>query len=169
MSSKRSQELREYFNIWQVIAMKEITIGAKIENLYVLLDFIQGELEKYGCPSGLHDQIALAAEEIFVNIALYAYCQDDPALNTQNEPLTSEVGAVTVRVDIGDEIIIEYEDSGIPFCPLIVSEPCTASSIEEREIGGMGIFIAKKMMDTINYKNVDNNNILQMIKKLKNM
>ena len=149
-------------------AMKEIVIEAKIENLDVVQDFIANELRTSSvCPVKVQTQITLAVEEIFVNIARYAYGQNawatDPPQSEQSDPATN---TLTVRVAAaGDEIIIEYEDSGTPFNPLEINDPDTTLNIEEREVGGLGIFMVKKLMDAIKYRYEDNKNILLLIKK----
>jgi len=146
--------------------MKEITVEAKLENLDKVQDFISNELKSVaGDPVKLQTQISLAAEEIFVNIARYAYGKNVSAKGSPSEQPLSEIGAVTVRVAVGKDIIIEFEDSGKPFNPLEISDPNISLSIEERRIGGLGIFLVKKLMDDIKYRYKDNKNILILIKK----
>ncbi|MDR2572033.1 MAG: ATP-binding protein [Oscillospiraceae bacterium] len=131
--------------------MKELMIEAKIEKLDVVLDFVSAELEAVDCSMKLQMQITVAVEEIFVNIAHYAY---DP-----------EEGDVMIRVTVGDEVIIEFEDSGKPYNPLEKSDPDIAASLEEREIGGLGIFMVKNIMDAVDYRYEAEKNIL-LIKKV---
>jgi anti-sigma regulatory factor (Ser/Thr protein kinase) len=126
-------------------------IEAKIEKLDVVLDFVSAELEAVDCSMKLQMQITVAVEEIFVNIAHYAY---DP-----------EEGDVMIRVTVGDEVIIEFEDSGKPYNPLEKSDPDIAASLEEREIGGLGIFMVKNIMDAVDYRYEAEKNIL-LIKKV---
>ena len=146
--------------------MKEIVVEAKIENLDIVQDFILEELKSSPCcPVNLQTQIALAVEEIFVNIARYAYGQNACVRSTKSEQPASEAGSVTVRISVNDEIIIEYEDYGMPFNPLERVDPDISLSLEERGIGGLGIYMVKKVMDAIKYRYEDNKNILVMIKK----
>jgi anti-sigma regulatory factor (Ser/Thr protein kinase) len=130
--------------------LKELVIDARVENLDAVLDFVTAQLEAAGCPVKLQTQIAIAVEEIFVNIAHYAYSQ--------------EAGGAAIRVAVGDEVVIEFEDNGKPFNPLLKDDPDIGVTAEEREIGGLGIFMVKKIMDTVDYRYEDGKNVL-VIKK----
>lgn len=130
--------------------MKELFVDAVIDNLEVVMDFVNSELETYDCNMKVQTQIDIAIEEIFVNISSYAY--------------NPEVGAVTIRVAVGNEITIEFEDKGKPYNPIEKIDPDVTKSIEERDVGGLGIFMVKKIMDSIEYKNVENKNILTIRK-----
>ena len=99
--------------------------------------------------------ICVAIEEVFVNVANYAYQNKD--------------GYVTLHIAFNEEnreIRFRMADKGIPFDPLKKSDPDITLSAEEREVGGLGIFIAKKTMDSINYVYENGENILTMIKKI---
>ena len=130
--------------------MKELFIEAKVENLEAVLDFVNGEIKKSKCSAKLLNQIDIAVEEIFVNIANYAY-----------EP--GEGGAV-IRVTAADEVVIEFEDKGKPYNPLEKNSPDITANAEERDVGGLGVFMVKKIMDAVEYRHEDNKNIL-IIKK----
>lgn len=130
--------------------MKEFLIEAQIENLDTVLDFVNLELEAINCPMKLQNQLAIAMEEIFVNIAHYAYNQ--------------QTGHVVIRITVGSEIIIEFEDSGTPYNPLEKIDPDITLSLEERKIGGLGIFMVKKMMDVVEYRHEGEKNILTIRK-----
>lgn len=132
--------------------MKEFLIDAKIENLDVVQSFIEEELEAAECPLKLMTQISIAVEEIFVNIAHYAYCP--------------EVGGVVIRIRVGDDITIEFEDKGKPFNPLENDDPDITVGAEEREIGGLGFFMVKNIMDNVDYKHESGKNILTISKKM---
>ena len=100
-------------------------------------------------------QIDVAVEEIFVNIASYAYA-----------PLT---GIAKVRVEISDDpatAVITFIDRGTPYDPLAKKDPDIHASADERSIGGLGIFMTKKMMDEVKYEYRDGENILVLKKKL---
>ena len=100
-------------------------------------------------------QIEIAVEEIFVNIVHYAY--------------NPQVGKATVRCEVTDnpmQVIIQFLDSGVPFDPMAKEDADITLSAEERNIGGLGIFITKKTMDTVSYKNENGRNILTMTKKI---
>ena len=132
--------------------MKELIIEASSDNLDTVFDFVNAELESVGCPMKTVMNINLAIEEIFVNISHYAY--------------THSTGDVVVRLDVGSEIVIEFEDSGKPFNPLLKDDPDISINAAEREIGGLGIFMVKKIMDAVEYRNEDSKNILTIRKGL---
>ncbi|MCL2254335.1 MAG: ATP-binding protein [Lachnospiraceae bacterium] len=133
--------------------MKALIIDAKTENLDAVLNFINGELEAADCSMKLQTQIAIAAEEIFVNIAHYAY--------------NPEVGGALIRIAVGDEIIIEFEDKGKPYNPLEKDDPDITLDADEREVGGLGILMVKKIMDMADYRHEDGKNILVISKSIK--
>ena len=135
--------------------MKELDIEAVKDNITEVLGFIDEQLESTGCSPKTFMQIDLAAEEIFVNIAEYAY---DP-----------ETGPATVRVEVkpdGSAVIITFIDHGVPYDPLAKEDPDVTLSAAERKVGGLGIFLVKKNMDNIKYEYVNGSNILTIIKKL---
>ena len=132
--------------------MKELIIDAKTENLDAVLDFVATELEAAECSMKLQTQIAIAVEEVFVNIAHYAY--------------NPEVGGAVIRITVGDEVWIEFEDKGKPYNPLDVADPDITLAAEEREVGGLGIFMVKKIMDEVEYRHEDNKNVLKIMKRL---
>ncbi|MBR6408311.1 MAG: ATP-binding protein [Clostridia bacterium] len=135
--------------------MKELNIEATLENISEVTDFVNSELEALGCPVKTQMQIDIAIDELFGNIAHYAY---DP-----------ETGPATVRVEVEKEplcVIITFIDNGIPFDPLAKKDPDTTLSAEEREIGGLGIFLVKKTMDDISYEYKNGQNILRIKKSI---
>ena len=108
--------------------MKSITVPALTEQLDTVLQFVQNELDQINCPLKICNQIAIAVEEIFVNIAHYAYRPD--------------VGDATIRCQVSTsgqpQITVEFLDSGKPYDPLKNADPDTTLSAEERDIGGPG-------------------------------
>ena len=135
--------------------MPELKIEARIENLDQVLTFIEKNLEAWDCSMKAQMQIAIAVEEIFVNIAHYAYA---PA-----------VGTVRIRLenpDNVDMVQITFTDKGIPYDPLAKEDPDVTLSAEERQIGGLGIYMMKKTMDEVYYVYENEENILTMIKKI---
>jgi anti-sigma regulatory factor (Ser/Thr protein kinase) len=130
--------------------MKELEVCAAPENLGAVLEFIAGEIS--ALPAKTRNKIFIAAEEIFINIAQYAY-----------QP---NIGKVTVRVSACGDVTIEFEDNGVPYNPLENADPDITLSAEEREIGGLGIFMAKSLMDYISYRREGNKNILTIIKEI---
>ena len=135
--------------------MKELEIEALTENLPQVLSFLDEQLEAAGCPMKIQMQIDIAVEEIFVNIAHYAY--------------NPEIGTAKVRVEVlGDPptVDITFIDQGIPYDPLAKADPDVTLSAEERQIGGLGIFMVKKSMDDVRYEYLDGHNILTLKKGL---
>lgn len=131
----------------------EIEVEATDENLPKVQSFIQQLLEENDCPMKARMQIDVATEEIFVNIAHYAYT-----------PLT---GSTTVRVEFSENpksVSITFTDRGVPYDPLTHRDPDVLLSAEQREIGGLGIFMTKKIMDDITYEYRDGQNILTLKK-----
>lgn len=136
--------------------MKELTIGATVENIGIVTEFVDKQLEAMDCPMKAQMQIDIAIDELFGNIASYAY--------------NPEIGQATVRVEVTEDplaVIITFIDNGVPYDPLKKEDPDITLSAEEREIGGLGIYMVKKSMDDINYEYKDGQNILSIKKKLK--
>ena len=135
--------------------MKTLTVPARTDQLEVVQEFIQQELENQECPMKVQMQIAIAVEEIFVNIAHYAY-----------KPVE---GDATIRCEVGGdplEVTIQFLDHGKPYNPLTKEDPDITLSAEERQIGGLGIFMVKKSMDSLDYEYQDGKNILTIKKSL---
>lgn len=135
--------------------MKELTVDAAVENIEVVTDFVNEELEKLDCPVKARRQIDVAIDELFGNIARYAYSPD--------------VGKATVRFSVEEnplEVTITFVDNGVPFNPLEKSNPDTHLSAEERPIGGLGIFLVKKSMDLVEYEYKNGQNILKIKKNI---
>lgn len=133
--------------------MAEITVAATLDNLNTVLAFVDKQLEQAGCPLKLMTQVDLAVEEIFVNIARYAY-----------HPY---VGEARVRCEAGGDpfqIIVGFADRGRPYNPLDRQDPDVTLDAQRRQIGGLGIFMAKKLMDDIQYEYRDGKNILTLRK-----
>ena len=133
--------------------MKEITLEARVENLDRVLTFLDTELEELECPIKEQTMLDIALEEMFVNVAHYAY--------------TPEVGIVNIRLEVLEEplgVEITLTDSGVPYDPLAKADPDITLSAEEREIGGLGIYMVKKSMDEVAYKHENGQNIFSMKK-----
>lgn len=135
--------------------MKEMTVEAAVENIEIVTQFITGELEKLNCPAKAEMQIIVAIDELFGNIARYAY--------------SPKIGKATVRVEIEDDplsVIITFIDNGVPFNPLELDDPDTDAPADERKIGGLGIFMVKKTMNMVEYEYSQGQNILKIKKNL---
>ncbi len=135
--------------------MKELTVDAAIENIETVTNFINEELEQLNCPMKAQIQIDVAIDELFGNIARYAY---NPA-----------TGKATVRIEVDKSplsVVITFIDHGKPFDPLSAATPDITLSAEERGIGGLGIFLVKKSMDLVEYEFENGHNILKIKKNL---
>ena len=137
-------------------AKNVLTVEATTENLYQVMGFVDERLEAADCPPKAQMQVDLVVEEIFVNVANYAY-----APNT---------GDVTVGFELekdSEMAVITFEDSGVPYDPLKKEDPDVTLEAQDRQIGGLGIFMVKKNVDDISYEYRDGKNILTMKKALR--
>ena len=135
--------------------MKELTVNATVENIPAVTEFVNEELSALDCPLKAQMQIDVAIDELFGNIAHYAY---DP-----------DVGPATVRVSVEADplsVVITFIDRGKPYDPLKNADPDVSLSAEKREVGGLGIFLVKKMMDDVTYEYKDGKNILTIKKRM---
>ena len=130
----------------------EITVDAKKESLEEVIRFISPELKKTNYPPNIQNEIEMATEEVFTNIVNYAYGQ--------------EGGAVKISIFTEDEVTIKFEDNGQPFDPHEQETPDLNKPINEREIGGLGLYMVKKLMDRVEYSRENGKNILIITKKL---
>ena len=135
--------------------MKELTIAATVENIETVTEFVNAQLELTDCPIRAQMQIDIAIDELFSNIAYYAY--------------GTETGEVTVQFEELKEpraVKIIFIDSGVPYNPLENEEPDTTLSAEERRIGGLGIFMVKKTMNDMSYEFKNGQNVLSIVKHI---
>jgi anti-sigma regulatory factor (Ser/Thr protein kinase) len=135
--------------------MKEISVPAVCEQLDMVTSFVGEDLDLYGCNFETKAMVFVAIEEIFVNIARYAY--------------RPEIGCVWIRHSISAkplQITIQFVDDGKPFNPLEKENPDITLNADERGIGGLGIFIVKSQMDYVDYEYKDGRNILTLRKNL---
>ena len=135
--------------------MKELKLEAKTENLQDVLDFIDGALESVDCPMKIQMQIDVAVEEMYVNVAHYAYAP--------------ETGEVTITIDVESipgKAVITLTDRGVPFDPTAKEDPDVTLSAAERQIGGLGIYMVKKSMDSLEYAYENDSNIVTLTKTL---
>ncbi|MDR0453018.1 MAG: ATP-binding protein [Treponema sp.] len=136
-----------------VVFEKEIALMASIDELEKLLDWMACIFEDYSCPGKICNQLVVITEEIFVNIARYAY--------------DGKGGDVLIRVGrAGSVLVMQFVDSGKYFNPLENADPNINAPLEERSIGGLGIFITKKWMDSIQYERLDDENRLTLYKSI---
>lgn len=132
--------------------MTQRIFDAVTENLDQVLAFLDSQLESWDCPMRVQMQLDVAVEELFVNIASYAYGD-----NTGTAEITMEL--------LPDQIVqITFRDSGTPYNPLEKPDPDVTMPAEERQIGGLGIYIVKKSMDEVLYRYEDGQNVLTIRK-----
>ena len=134
--------------------MFELKIEARKENLDQVMAFADDALEESGCPMKAQMQIDVAVEEIFVNIASYAY---------------EDTGDVLIQLDVREnpaQVAITFTDSGVPFDPTKREDPDVTLSADQRQIGGLGIFMARKTMDSMTYERTEGHNVLTITKNL---
>ena len=135
--------------------MKEITLKARIENIPEATAFVDGELEALECGLKAQMQIDVAMDELFGNIARYAYGDDE--------------GMVTIRFDFESDTrqaVITLTDWGRPFDPTAAMTPDVSIPAAERQVGGLGIFLVRKTMDDMAYEYRDGQNVLTIRKKI---
>ena len=135
--------------------MKELTVAASIDNVNVVTEFVDAQLEALDCPMKAQMQIDIAIDELFSNIAFYAYGDGK--------------GDATIRFEEVEDphaVRITFIDGGTPYNPLAAEDPDTTLSAEDRKIGGLGIFMVKKSMDELSYEYRDGKNMLSILKKI---
>ncbi|MBQ9492961.1 MAG: ATP-binding protein [Oscillibacter sp.] len=133
--------------------MSELKLAAMVENLEPLTAFIDEQLEAHNCSMKARTQLDIAIDELFTNIARYAY--------------GTETGEAVVSVEFPDGFAeITFRDWGTPYNPLEHEDPDVTLSAEERGIGGLGIFIVKKTMDAVSYRYENGQNVLTIRRKL---
>ncbi len=124
-------------------------------NLDAVQAFVEERLEAAGVPMKTRLQLAVAVEEVFVNIAYYAYA-----------PGTGEAAVAVTVSDAPAAVTISFSDRGRPYDPLAKTDPDVTLGAEEREIGGLGIFMTKKLTDGLSYEYRDGQNVLTLRKRL---
>ena len=135
--------------------MNELTVEAIIDNVPAVTRFVDEKLEALDCPLRAQTQIDVAIDELFSNIAKYAYHPD--------------TGLATVRVEVEKDplaVIITFIDNGIPYDPLSTAVPDVTLSAEQRQVGGLGIYLVRKTMDEITYEYKNGQNILKIKKAI---
>lgn len=131
-----------------------LQVEARVENLETVQAFVEQVLERAGCPMRVMMQLSVAVEEVYVNIAHYAYAP--------------QTGTALVRLWVQDEprcVQIQFEDSGKRFNPLEKPDADITAPAGEREIGGLGILMTKKMMDEVTYAYALGKNVLTICKR----
>ncbi len=135
--------------------MDNLIVTAEVKNLDAVTDFVLQRPEIAACPKNTQLQLRLAVEEVFVNIASYAY---DPS-----------IGPAEVRCEVLDDplrVVIQFLDHGKPFDPLAKEDADTSEEALMDRIGGLGILLVKETMDEVSYSYEEGKNILTILKKL---
>lgn len=135
---------------------RELTLEATIANTETVTVFVEDFLNEIGCSMRVITQINVAVDELFSNIANYAYAP--------------KMGLAKVSLDMSDDgktVRVTFEDSGVPYNPLAKKDPDVTLSADDRQIGGLGIYMVKKTMDDVTYEFKNGKNILSIIKKVK--
>ncbi|MBQ6120228.1 MAG: ATP-binding protein [Clostridia bacterium] len=135
--------------------MKELTFAASLENIPVVTAFIDEQLEVLDCPMKPQMQIDIVIDELFGNIARYAYGD-----GTCDATVRFEFDGPTRTASV------TFIDGGVPFDPLQKPDPDVTLSAEERAVGGLGIFMVKKTMDRVEYRRENSMNILTIYKNI---
>lgn len=132
-----------------------LTLHNNVQEASLLAPFIETIATENGLDHSLTMELNLAVEEAVVNVMEYAYPQ-------------GETGEVTIEVSLADDLLdINIIDSGAPFDPTQKSDPDTSLPVEERSIGGLGIFLVRQVMDTVFYRRDNGKNILTFTKNIK--
>lgn len=134
---------------------KEITVPADIKHLDGVMDFVNDLLKKNSAPAKVVAQTDIVLDEVFTNICRYAYAPSDS-------------GTVTVRCCVGGQpafLSLVFRDKGKPFNPLNKPDPDITAKIEDREIGNLGIYMVKQIMDSVEYEYANGENILTVKKR----
>ena len=134
-----------------------ITLEATVRNLNLIMAFLGERLDAWGCPMRKRMAIELAVEEVYVNIANYAYTPGSGEAAMRVELETS---------DAARTIVVTFIDQGVPYDPLAREDPDVALPTGKRRIGGLGIFLVKQQMDDVAYEYRDGSNVLTLKKFL---
>ena len=135
------------------MTVTEITLDAVSDSIPKVTDWMETELQALACPQKSMMQIAVAIDELVTNIVSYAY-PDQP-------------GEFSVKLECDDGMAtITFTDSGVPFDPTKREDPDVTLSADQRQIGGLGIFMARKTMDSMTYARTEGQNVLTITKNL---
>lgn len=137
--------------------MVKARFDAKVSELSGVIDFVNEALKKCGWDHDSLPVIDVAVEEIFVNIASYAYVQ---------LPGADQYADITVETDEAGNATVVFEDEGIEYNPLLRKDPDVTLPAMDRKIGGLGIYMVKMSMDKVSYERIDGKNVFTIMKKL---
>lgn len=135
--------------------MRELTVAAAMDQLPVVTAFLDEELERRQCPSRIRFQLEMAVDELISNIVRYGY--------------GGGAGTITVQLEWEEApttVVLTFLDRGVPYDPLQREDPDLTLSAEQRQTGGLGIFLVKQFMDRMEYRFVDGQNMLTLWKSI---
>lgn len=128
----------------------ELKIAGKLENLSLIGDFIGDSMREFGLDNRRIFDVQMAVDEACTNIIEYGYA--------------NEVGTIDIACQrTGEEIVVVIKDVGKPFDPTTVQLPELNTSLEERKIGGLGIYFMKTLIDEVKYEFKDGKNVLTLV------
>lgn len=134
----------------------EKTVEAKIDNLQEVLNLVEEQLELHEASMKVINIMCISVEEIFANVCMYAYSE------------SQTIGNCTISIWFeNDDVIIKIVDDGFEFNPLAKEDPDIHASVEDRGVGGLGIYMVKQYMDSCTYDRIDNQNIFTMRRTIK--
>ena len=136
--------------------MAKLTLPAELENLESLIEFIRNGIKNLGFSSKEINQLLIASEEALVNVMSYAYPDGDGSIEITY--------SIENSADEGKNLVIQIIDWGVAFDPLSLPDPDIEAPIEEREIGGLGIYMMRNIMDEVRYERAGDRNILTLVK-----
>ncbi len=128
-----------------------IILEASLENLEMISNFLHKWAKKASLSTHSENELLLAVEEVYVNIVKYAYPES--------------LGKVTIHCCMDeDNLILQIKDEGISFNPLELPEPHLISCLEERKVGGLGVFLMRRFVDNVKYEKQGKYNVLTLVK-----
>ncbi len=135
--------------------IKTLFVDNQMNELSKVVDFLDELGEEWELPAGLVFSLNLVLEEALTNIILYGFEDANP-----------HVIEIEFNKTEGDELSITLSDDGQPYDPTLKADPDLTLSVEERPIGGLGIFLIKKIMDKVEYQRNNNKNLLILTKNI---
>jgi anti-sigma regulatory factor (Ser/Thr protein kinase) len=131
--------------------LSQLKLPAEISNLRKFIELVSSCAEKQGFSPERITEIEVATEEVLVNVCHYAYQDGNGDVK------------VSCILDDTNRFVIEIEDAGIPFDVLSIGEPDLIDDIDERKVGGLGVFIIRELVEDVQYRREDNKNILKLV------
>lgn len=134
---------------------KVLTVNASMDHLDEVIAFVEEQLESASCPLKVQGQICVSFEELYVNVVNYAY---------DEESGECVIGMNISTVGNEKKMVLTVKDRGNPFNPLKKEDPDITLSVEDRPIGGLGIYMVKQSMDDVMYEYQKGWNVIKIVK-----